>query len=82
MGVEYVYGLKRLHVKDDKGNMHIGADAFLVIWRHLKRWKYLAFVGGLPIIRQIAHLGYNLFADWKFNNSTHCQIALKEAASD
>lgn len=82
MGVDYVYGLKRLHAKDTMGNLHSGADAFILIWSHLKHWKYLAAIGGLPIIRQIARLCYNLFADWKFKNASHCQIALKESKSD
>jgi predicted DCC family thiol-disulfide oxidoreductase YuxK len=31
--------LRRLHVRDASGAWHIGADAFLVIWRHLNYWR-------------------------------------------
>lgn len=79
MGIDYASGLKRLHATDSNGNLYIGIDAFLLIWAQLRRWKYLAVLGGLPIIRQLIRLSYALFADWKFKNTSHCQIALKES---
>jgi len=35
---------------------------------------------GLPIIRQIAAMVYNRFADYRFARLAHCQIAQKTLA--
>ena len=55
--------------------MHIGVDAFILIWSHLKRWRMLAVFVRLPVIRQIANFAYRKFANWRFKRLTHCQIA-------
>lgn len=53
---------ERLHVVDEHGKIHIGFDAFLVIWQHFPHEKWKAAVLGLPIIRQLGRIIYNLFA--------------------
>ena len=68
------------HVRDAAGNWHIGAAAFLVIWQQLRYWRFLAVLVGLPIIRQIAAMVYNRFADYRFAKLAHCQIAQKNLA--
>ena len=68
--------LKRLHVTDHKGTIHIGIDAFIAIWRHLPSWYLLAFICSMPGIRFILKLFYNKFADWKFARSAHCQMSV------
>ena len=72
--------LRHLHVRDAAGNWHIGAAAFLVIWQQLRYWRFLAVLVGLPIIRQIAAMVYNRFADHRFAKLAHCQIAQKNLA--
>jgi len=74
-GISLSEGLKLLHARDENGQMHVGVDAFLLIWSQLKRWRILAALVNLPIIRQIANVVYRLFADWRFKRLTHCQIA-------
>ena len=69
--------LRHLHVRDAAGDWHIGAAAFLVIWRQLRYWRFLAVLVGLPIIRHIAAMVYNRFADYRFAKLAHCQIAQK-----
>ena len=69
--------LRRLHVRDAKGQWHIGADAFIIIWRQLSYWKMLAGVVALPGIRQMAKWGYNRLANYRFSRLSHCQIALQ-----
>lgn len=59
-------GLKALHVRDQSGEMHIGIDAFAVIWAQMRRWRVLAFFIKLPIIHHIARLFYRIFAAWRF----------------
>ncbi|MDF1683243.1 MAG: DUF393 domain-containing protein [Legionellaceae bacterium] len=71
-------GLKLLHAKDEKGLLHVGIDAFLLIWKQLKRWRILAAFIGLPGIRQIANLLYYQFASWRFKRLEHCQLAEKQ----
>jgi predicted DCC family thiol-disulfide oxidoreductase YuxK len=79
-GISLSEGLKLLHVKDASGEMHIGVDAFLLIWRQLKRWNVLALLVGLPGVRQIADRTYRTFADRRFKRLEHCQLAAKQNA--
>jgi predicted DCC family thiol-disulfide oxidoreductase YuxK len=59
-------GLKALHVSDSAGVMHIGVDAFILIWQQLLRWRILAWLLRLPIIRPMAQRVYVVFAAWRF----------------
>ena len=77
-GVSLSEGLKLLHAKDSNGKMHIGVDAFILIWKQLKRWSVLAFIVGLPIMRQIANVAYRTFANWRFKRLKHCQLVAKQ----
>lgn len=67
-------GLKLLHAKDENGTLHIGVNAFLLIWRHLKRWQILAFFVSLPVFKQLADFTYHRFANWRFRRHNHCVI--------
>ena len=53
---------ERLHVLDEDGDIHIGFDAFLAIWRNSPREKWKAAVFGLPVVRSLCRVAYNLFA--------------------
>ena len=77
-GISLSQGLKLLHVKDEEGLLHMGMDAFIVIWKQLKGWRVLAFFVGLPIMHQIASLSYRCFANWRFKRLQHCQLASKQ----
>ena len=80
-GLSLAKGLKLLHVKDNKDLMHVGVDAFILIWKQLRRWRLLASFVGLPIIYQIANIAYARFADWRFKRLEHCQLAVKREKS-
>ncbi len=71
-------GLRLLHAKDDRGKLHVGVDAFVLIWLQLARWKVLAQLVSLPIIRQAADALYRAFADWRFARLPHCQAVIKK----
>lgn len=73
-GISVTQALKSLHARDNNGNMHIGVDAFILIWRQLPRWKVLAFWVGLPGIKQLASLAYKAFATWHFKKQSHCGV--------
>ena len=53
--------LRRLHVKD--GNRVIeGAEAFLLVWKKIPKYKFLYKFFKLPIIFQIFKLAYEIIA--------------------
>ena len=79
LGITLSQSLKRLHALDNTGQLHIGADAFILIWSQLPRWRLLAKVVALPGIHQLVRFGYGLFADWKFKHSKHCQLSMKDS---
>ena len=53
---------KRLHVIDENGQVHVGFDAFLAIWRNSPNENWKAKVLGLPVVKQLCQVVYNLFA--------------------
>jgi predicted DCC family thiol-disulfide oxidoreductase YuxK len=75
IGISYADGLKLLHATDATGKLYVGIDAFLLIWRQIPRWRILAKIVSLPIIRPVANIAYRAFAAWRFNRLAHCQIA-------
>lgn len=80
-GISLAEGLRLLHAKDDAGRMHVGVDAFILIWKQLKRWRVLSVVVALPVVRQIADMVYRAFANWRFKRLKHCQLAAKQDQS-
>lgn len=72
------YALKKLHLLDNKGNMLVGIDSFIVIWKQMRYFKILGYLVSLPIIKQITQYAYNKFADWRFNRLEHCQLAMNK----
>jgi predicted DCC family thiol-disulfide oxidoreductase YuxK len=77
LGISYADGLKLLHAQDSRGKLHVGVDAFILIWRQIPRWRVLAFIVGAGFIRPFANIAYQAFAAWRFNRLAHCQIAIK-----
>jgi len=77
-GITLTEGLKLLHAKDNNGEIHVGVDAFILIWTQLKRWRVLAILAGLPMIRQIADMAYRIFANERFRRLQHCQFAQQQ----
>lgn len=57
---------ERLHVVDEQGQIHIGFDAFLVIWQHSPHERWKARLLGLPLINPLGRIIYNLFAAWLY----------------
>jgi predicted DCC family thiol-disulfide oxidoreductase YuxK len=66
IGVQYTEGLKLLHAQDTQGKLHVGVDAFLLIWQHIPRWKILGMFVQLPFVRPVASMTYRAFAAWRF----------------
>ena len=76
-GIKVSDALKILHVIDNNNKLHLGVDAFIIIWNNLSYWKILARIVSIPIIRQIVNITYRAFANWRFNRLTHCILAKK-----
>ena len=53
--------LRRIHLKH-KGKTLIGLDAFIFIWSKIQRYKFLSKLLKLPIIYQLAFIGYEILA--------------------
>lgn len=61
VGIEDVR--RRLHGVDAAGRLYVGADCAMAIWLRTPGDVWLGRTIGLPVIRQIARLAYDRFAD-------------------
>ena len=53
--------LRRLHVKKD-GKVFSGAEAFLLVWKNIPKYKFLYSILRLPLFFQIFSLAYEVIA--------------------
>ena len=49
--------LRRLHVEKD-GNIYIGVDAFLLIWKSMPKYKFLYSFFKIPILYHLFYIFY------------------------
>lgn len=49
---------RRLHVVQN-GELLAGVDAFIALWSDMPRYRYLARIVGLPVIRPLAGFAYD-----------------------
>ncbi len=54
---------KHMHVMDQDGKVHKGVDAFAVLWRRIPGYRWLGFLVRQPVLRQLAKVGYAVFAE-------------------
>jgi predicted DCC family thiol-disulfide oxidoreductase YuxK len=55
-----------LHMVDDQGRLLVGADVAIAVWAMTPGRRWLGWLVGLPVLRQMARWGYNRFADRLF----------------
>lgn len=60
-GLDPVLVHKVMHVKDAKGKLHTGVDAFQHIWRQIPRYHFMNRVAEGRMGRSILELGYRAF---------------------
>ena len=53
--------LRRLHIKEDEKIIQ-GAEAFLILWKKMPKYKFLYNFFKLPIIYSLFHIGYEIIA--------------------
>ena len=78
LNIEQEAALRRLHATDGAGKLYIGVAAFGLIWRALRYWALLGWLVRLPLVKQVAELAYNRFADYRFKKLPHCQVFLQD----
>jgi predicted DCC family thiol-disulfide oxidoreductase YuxK len=54
---------RRLYGLDADGQLHVGADCAIEIWRRTPGDVWLGNLLGLPVLRQLTRLAYDRFAD-------------------
>jgi predicted DCC family thiol-disulfide oxidoreductase YuxK len=54
---------RRLHATDEAGGLLVGADVAIAVWRRTPRERWLAVLLGNPVVRPLARLAYDRFAD-------------------
>jgi predicted DCC family thiol-disulfide oxidoreductase YuxK len=53
-GVSATAARRRLHAIDSQGRLHVGIDAFALIWQQLPRYRWLAPLVRLPVVHGVA----------------------------
>ncbi|OJF94954.1 thiol-disulfide oxidoreductase DCC family protein [Pararhizobium antarcticum] len=71
-----------LHSLDQNGTVHRGVDTFLLIWRQIPRWRFVAKVAGLKPVTLVLKAIYPVFARWRFARLSHCQIAARQETGE
>ena len=66
-----------LHAVDEKSKIHVGSEAFALIWKNLPNWNFLGHVITFPLIKFLTKRIYIWFAKRRFNRYRHCQLASK-----
>jgi predicted DCC family thiol-disulfide oxidoreductase YuxK len=72
--ISLLEALERLHVIEANGKLHIGVDAFIIIWRDLTRWRYCSMIASNRLIKPLLTVAYDRFARWRFNRNRYCQL--------
>jgi len=60
-GLSHAQALARFHVRDAEGRLLSGAAAFVGLWQHLPRWRWLGRVAAWPPVLALLELGYRAF---------------------
>ncbi|MFI4938014.1 MAG: DUF393 domain-containing protein [Candidatus Berkiellales bacterium] len=53
---------KQIHLIDDNQQLKVGIAAFEVLWRHSPKDQWKAKIIALPVIKQLALMGYFIFS--------------------
>ncbi len=62
LGAELEFVRERLHVVDEEGRLHVGAEAFGALWQKSPGQRGLGTVARLPVLRSVFRWAYNGFA--------------------
>ena len=59
--------LARFHVQGRAGELHSGAQAFLLLWAALPGWRWLALLGRMPVAGWVMERTYRLFKPFAYD---------------
>jgi predicted DCC family thiol-disulfide oxidoreductase YuxK len=62
IGASQEFVRERLHIADDAGAVHVGAEAFGALWIQTPQMRPLSKLLRTPVIRTLARSAYNVFA--------------------
>jgi len=62
LGCSLEYVREQLHIRDEKGKLWIGIDAFIYIWSLSPRDRWKAMIVSLPIVHFCGKVAYRIFA--------------------
>jgi predicted DCC family thiol-disulfide oxidoreductase YuxK len=62
IGAPQEFVRERLHVRDEQGEVRVGADALRTLWARTPGQGPLAWITGLPLVNLLARGAYNVFA--------------------
>ena len=77
-GLTWEQAMKRIHVRDSNGLMVSGAAAFAALWRHIPRYRSLAFLIALPGINWISERVYNVFARRRYQSRCNDIVCIEQ----
>lgn len=64
--------MRYLHCIDDDRKTQIGVKAFIVIWRKLPGWRWLAPIAQFPLVYYPLSVCYKIFADQRIKRRKKC----------
>ena len=73
-GLSWEQAMQRMHVRDSDGRMVSGAAAFVALWRHIPRYRFLARLVALPGIYWTAEQVYSMFARRRYRSRCSDQV--------
>ncbi|WP_153771555.1 DUF393 domain-containing protein [Labrenzia sp. CE80] len=80
-GLSQAEALMFMRVADNKGRIHGGLDAFVLLWGQFRGWRLLARLLQLPLLHPLASRLYRLFAKLRFRAYPHCRLAAEQAGT-
>ncbi|MFW2439834.1 MAG: thiol-disulfide oxidoreductase DCC family protein [Arenicellales bacterium] len=73
-GLSWEQAMQRMHVQDSNELMVSGAAAFVVLWRHIPRYRILSGVVSLPGIHWLTEQVYTVFARRRYLSRCSNQV--------
>ncbi|WP_036228477.1 thiol-disulfide oxidoreductase DCC family protein [Marinobacterium jannaschii] len=64
--------LRLFHVLDRMQHLHIGVDAFVIVWRELPGYRWLARLVTISGMTPLLNAAYRRFAAWRYRHRS-CQ---------
>ena len=61
-GLDLAFVRQRLHAVDAHGELKVGLDAFILIWRNTPSERWKATVASTSVLRPALRIAYNAFA--------------------